>query len=141
MIGGRPWHGGRILVVEDHFLLADVVCDFLRNCGLNPVGPAATTREATKLARRAALDGAVLDLKLGDELCLSVCTILRARRIPFLFLTGYSELSLIPIEFRSAPLVCKPFETNEMKAALSRMLERDLDQSDLFRPLPSVMRN
>jgi DNA-binding response OmpR family regulator len=122
----RPWHGGRILVAEDNYMLADVICDFLRDCGLTPVGPAARLPEASRLARQRALDGAVLDLKLGERLCLPVCSILSARRIPFLFLTGYGDLSLIPLEFRSVPLICKPFETDEMKSALAAMLDRSL---------------
>jgi len=107
-------------------MLADVISDFLRDCGLTPVGPAARLPEASRFARQRALDGAVLDLRLGDRLCLPVCSILSARRIPFLFLTGYGDLSLIPTEFRSAPLICKPFETDEMKSALATMLDRSL---------------
>jgi len=105
-------------------MLADVICDFLRDCGLTAVGPAGRLAEASRLARQRALDGAVLDLKLGERLCLPVCAILSARRIPFLFLTGYGDLSLIPREFRSVPLICKPFETDEMKSALAAMLDR-----------------
>jgi hypothetical protein len=80
-------------------------------------------------------------LQLGPALCLPVCDILAARRVPFLFLTGYSELSLIPVEYRSAPLVCKPFEIGEMKLALGRLLSRGLRQPDLFQPLTSILRN
>ena len=141
MTRDRAWHGGRILVAEDQFLLADVVCEFLRECGLTPVGPAAELKEASRLARHCALDGAVLDFKLGDDLCLPVCTILAARRVPFLFLTGYGELSLIPLEFRGAPLVCKPFVSNEMQGALERMLGRDLHAPDLFQRVSSELRN
>lgn len=132
----KPWHGGRILVAEDHFLLAEITCDFLRHCGLVAVGPAYSVAQGCRLARETALDGAVLDLKLIDDLCVPICRILAARGVPFLFLSGYMDLSMIPLEFRSAPLVCKPFESNEMKAALSSMLHRDV-ASDLFVSQPS----
>ncbi len=35
-----PWHGAKILVVEDNHLQAEVVSDFLHDCGLEPVCPA-----------------------------------------------------------------------------------------------------
>src|SRR5262249_16280923 len=56
----RHWNGGKILVAEDNYLLGEVVCDFLRECGLEPVGPFATVEEACQVARHHPLDGAVL---------------------------------------------------------------------------------
>ena len=32
--------GPKILVVEDNYLLAEVICDFVAECGMHPVGPA-----------------------------------------------------------------------------------------------------
>jgi FixJ family two-component response regulator len=46
---------------------------------------------------------------------------LSARRIPFVFLTGYPN-AVIPIEYRAAPLITKPFEAADMKEALAQML-------------------
>jgi DNA-binding response OmpR family regulator len=111
-------------VAEDHYLLAETVCDFLHDCGLVPVGPVASAAEGCKLARGTALDGAVLDLRLTDGLSLPICQVLAARQVPFLFLTGSSNLSVIPIEFRGAPVICKPFDSDEMKAALNHILHR-----------------
>jgi DNA-binding response OmpR family regulator len=122
----RPWHGGRILVAEDHHLLADITCEFLDHCGLTAVGPVASVAEGCRLARQTRLDGAVLDFELRDDLCVPICRILAAQHIPFLFLSGYTDLSMIPLEFRDAPLVCKPFESSEMKSALSSMLGRSI---------------
>ena len=119
----RIWHGSRILVAEDNLLLAEMICDFLHDFGLEAIGPFSRVADAAAAARQRALDGAVLDLKLGRELCLPICAILAARRIPFLFLTGYSDHSLIPSEFRAATIIAKPFENDEMKAALSQMLK------------------
>jgi DNA-binding response OmpR family regulator len=121
----RRWHGGKILVAEDNFLLGEVVCDFLRECGLEPIGPLATVEGACEVANHYQLDGAVLDLKLGRNLCFPVCALLDARRIPFIFLTGYGDLSMIPMELRAVPVICKPFESGEMKSALAAMLRLD----------------
>lgn len=102
-------------------MIADVVAEFLRECGLEPVGPIGGLETAMQMARERALDGAVLDINLGGRPCFPICAILSARRIPFVFLTGYPEAA-IPIEYRGVPLVTKPFEPTEMKEVLAQML-------------------
>jgi DNA-binding response OmpR family regulator len=74
-----------------------------------------------QMARERALDGAILDINLNGRPCFPVCAILSARRIPFIFLTGYPDAA-IPVEYRGAALVTKPFEPNEMKEVLAQML-------------------
>jgi DNA-binding response OmpR family regulator len=118
---GRPRHGGRVLVCDDNLLMADVVAEFLRECGLEPMGPVGRLESAMRMACERALDGAILDINLNGRPCFPICAILSARRIPFVFLTGYPEAA-IPVEYRGAPLVTKPFELNEMKEVLAHML-------------------
>ncbi len=123
----RTWHGGKILVVEDSYLLAEMIGDFLQDCGLEPVGPVGWLPQGCQLAGERALDGALLDVKLHEALCFPVAAILKARNIPFIFMTGYNECSSIPPEFRAAPLVCKPFEKDELRAALALFAHRPAD--------------
>jgi DNA-binding response OmpR family regulator len=118
---GRPWHGGRVLVCEDNVLIAAVLCEFLRECGLEPIGPFGDLESAVHMARVRALDGAILDINLKGRPCFPICAILSARRIPFVFLTGYPDAA-IPIECRGAPLVAKPFDATEMKEVVAHML-------------------
>jgi DNA-binding response OmpR family regulator len=118
---GRPRHGARVLVCDDNLLMADVVAEFLRECGLEPMGPVGRLESAMRMARERALDGAILDINLNGRPCFPVCAVLSARSIPFIFLTGYPHAA-VPIEYRGAPLVAKPFESNEMKEILARML-------------------
>lgn len=103
-------------------MLAEVVCEYLSHAGFSPVGPAASIEAASHLARWAELDAAIVDLKLSSRFSFPVCTILAARSIPYLFLTGFDELSVIPSAFRDVPLLCKPFREDEMDAALTKML-------------------
>ena len=117
------WQGRRILVVEDSLLYSEVLCDYLRDQRLVPVGPAGRVETACTLARESELDGAIVDLKLADQFSFPICSILADREVPFLFLTGYGELSVIPTEYRSAPLICKPFDAREMGEALRSLLE------------------
>ena len=117
----RSRHGGRVLVCDDNLLIADVVAEFLRDCGLQPIGPVGRLESAMHMARERALDGAILDINLGGRPCFPICAILSARRIPFMFLTGYPGAA-IPVEYRGALVVTKPFEPTEMKEVLADML-------------------
>jgi response regulator RpfG family c-di-GMP phosphodiesterase len=83
---------------------------------------------AVQMARERALDGAILDINLNGRPYFPVCAILSARRIPFMFLTGYPHAA-IPIEYRWASLVSKPFEPNEMKENVADMLALPEDWS------------
>jgi DNA-binding response OmpR family regulator len=118
---GRPWHGGRVLVCDDNLLMAEIVVEFLRECGFKPIGPVGRLESAMHVARERALDAAILDINLAGRSCFPICAILSTRRIPFVFLTGYPEAA-IPIEYRGAGLVTKPFEPTEMKEVLAHML-------------------
>src|SRR4030095_4025621 len=95
---GRPSHGGRVLVCDDNLLIADVVAEFLRECGLKPMGPVGRLESAMEMARERALDGAILDINLAGRSCFPICAILAARRIPFMFFTGYPQAA-IPVEY------------------------------------------
>lgn len=119
--------GAKILVVEDNYLLAEVVCDFVTDCGMRPIGPATGLDRGLVYAREALLDGAILDINLDGRLSFPICQVLHGRGIPFCFLTAYGDLSLVPQQFRAVPLVSKPFETKEMRLAIETMLRGQLD--------------
>jgi len=108
-------------VCDDSLLIAEVVAEFLRECGLAPMGPVGRLESAMQMARQRALDGAILDINLNGRPSFPVCAILSTRRIPFIFLTGYPHAA-IPVEYQWAALIAKPFEPNEMKEALAHML-------------------
>jgi DNA-binding response OmpR family regulator len=111
----------RILVVEDNYLLADEMYDYLAGLGIVPIGPAATLEDAIALAREMSLDSAVLDINLDGRLCTAVCEVLARRDIPVLFHTGYRNLGLVPLQFRSMPVVDKPFEPEQLKKVLTNL--------------------
>ena len=84
--------GARVLVVEDESLLAETLCDLVQNAGCEPVGPAATVAAALSLIDKAAIDVAILDIRLVWEMSFPVAYALRRRGIPLLFLTSYEQL-------------------------------------------------
>jgi DNA-binding response OmpR family regulator len=112
----------RVLVVEDNFLYAEVVSDFIVSHGLEAVGPIGALDEALRYAMNADLDGAILDVNLRGQLCFPICGVLAARHIPFVFLTAYEGSGIIPGELRSTPTLAKPFEPYRMNNVLDRLV-------------------
>jgi CheY-like chemotaxis protein len=112
----------KILIVEDNYLLAELISNLARDCGFEPVGPTGQLQEGCRLAREKAFDGALLDVKLGRDFCYPIASILKVREIPFLFVTGWCDSSLLPVEFRDVARLRKPFENDEVRAALASML-------------------
>jgi len=108
----------RVLVVEDVLLMAEVIADQLEECGCTVVGPVAHLAEAKTLAREAPLDGAVLDVNLAGQRSFPVAAILRERRVPYVFLTGYDSDDVFPAEYRDAPRLGKPFRHDELIDAM-----------------------
>lgn len=88
--------GRRVLVVEDILLVAEELSDTLKDWGCEVIGPAAQVGRALDLVEREKLDGALLDVNLGKEHCFPIATVLRERRVRFIFLTGYD----MPLPFR-----------------------------------------
>jgi DNA-binding response OmpR family regulator len=124
---GHVITGSKILVVEDHYLLAEDVCEFITDCSMKAIGPANCVESALVYAREADLNGAVLDIDLNGRLCLPVCAMLASRNIPFIFHTGFSDLSSLPPELQSVQKVAKPFGHDELRKALEEMLAGPMD--------------
>src|SRR5262245_5644483 len=97
--------GLRILVVEDNFLVAEVVRDMLEASGCVVVGPVGLVDDGVRLAGQETLDGAVLDVNLNGDRCYPIARALRDRGVPYLFLTGYEDDSnVIPSDLRARHL-------------------------------------
>jgi hypothetical protein len=64
---------------------------------------------------------ALLDINLRGEPLYPLAEALRARGVPFLFLTGYESLA-IPEAWRGAPRIEKPFEAATLLGALAHLL-------------------
>jgi DNA-binding response OmpR family regulator len=112
--------GCRILVVEDSFLMAESLCELLVAHGCEIVGPVARLSPALELAAGQAIDGAFLDVNLAGERCFPIAVLLRHRGVPFVFLTGYAERSVIPASFDDVPMASKPFDPQEIVALMRR---------------------
>lgn len=110
-----------MLVVEDEFLIALDIQSALRDIGWIPSHAAGELDRAIELAREAPVQAALLDINLGGDVSFGVAAELRARSIPFAFLTGY-EREIVPEEFASVPVLRKPFSREELSRLLARLV-------------------
>jgi CheY-like chemotaxis protein len=108
----------RILVVEDEFLIALDIAGVLEQAGLAVIGPASTVGDALEAIAIEEVHGALLDAHLAGEPVGRVADALKARTIPFAFVSGYGREQL-PSDHRGAPLVKKPFTGKDLLAAVA----------------------
>ncbi|WP_336987176.1 response regulator [Altererythrobacter aquiaggeris] len=81
-----------ILIVEDEFFLAFQLADDLEDLGYEIIGPALHLKDALVLAKEADITAAFLDVNLGHgDTSQPVAEILRARDVPFIFVTAYDR--------------------------------------------------
>ena len=104
-----PLEGCKVLVVEDEFLVAMLIQEFLEEAGCVVAGPIPRVAEAVEAAGRDAYDAAVLDVNLAGERIDPVAEALSRRKIPFVFVTGYG-MGALPGEYAQRPRLCKPFK-------------------------------
>ncbi len=91
----------------------------LEAAGAVVVGPVPTVEQALRLLDSVpAVHAGVLDVNLGSEKSFPVAEALEARRIPFLFSTGYNS-SDIPDEWRRATIVMKPLQIKAVEQLLA----------------------
>lgn len=122
MSDGASLAGRRVLLVEDEAMIAMLLEDMLGDFGCRVIGPAYGVAAALKLAERNAdIDLAILDVNLAGHPVYAVADLLRDRRVPVVFCTGYGDTRLRPQD-QGAPLLGKPFRAPEVAAALTRAL-------------------
>ena len=116
-----PGGAGRcILVVEDEYLVAELITDILEDLGYKVVGPVATLPEATEALAREKLDAVLLDANLRGTSSAPLAAELTARRLPFVVVTGYGSLDLDSAALQDAPRVNKPFSPSDLATTLAR---------------------
>ncbi|MCA0302324.1 MAG: response regulator [Proteobacteria bacterium] len=97
--------GKTILLVEDNFLIADLVQEALREVGAR-VCSAPSVELALQFLQSAFFDAAVLDVDLQGESSMPVADRLQAMAIPFVFFSG-GDGSSVSEEHLLRPLVRK----------------------------------
>jgi CheY-like chemotaxis protein len=113
----------RILVVEDEFLVAIALEEDLRAAGATVVGPYANLPAALDGAQSQPFDLAVLDVNLNGTMVYPLADHLIARRIPFLFLSGYVAESM-PHRFAPLHRLAKPTDPHRLATAILGLVGR-----------------
>lgn len=108
--------GRTVLVIEDDYYLAGDTAAALRGAGAEVLGPCPSEDAALDLLQTQTPTHVVLDLNLGGGgPRFEIANALRARGVPFVFLTGYDP-EVIPPELAEVPRLQKP-------VALQRVVE------------------
>ena len=118
MLAPRLLEGLRVLVVEDNLLLAEVTKILLEDSGCEVVGPAGWLQRGLELAEHEPLDGAILDINLHGDMSFAIAEVLSGRGVPFVFVTGYEDRSIVPMAYRSAPRLDKPVPDERLMEVL-----------------------
>ena len=108
-----------ILVVEDEFIIAELIKESLSNAGYNACVHASTLAEALDAANDLDLLGALLDINLQGELVFPVAEALQSRKIPFAFSSGLGDTKKAPEQFSGATLLMKPWNDGALEALAS----------------------
>jgi CheY-like chemotaxis protein len=108
----------RILIVEDEILVALHLEDVLVELGHRVVGPCSRIQIAIEMARTEDIDFAVLDINVAGAPSFPVVDILRQRRIPFVFASGYGNEGLTD-GYRDETVLHKPFESRELRRSIA----------------------
>ncbi|MBV9783448.1 MAG: response regulator [Acidisphaera sp.] len=114
--------GRRVLVVEDEYFLADDMERALRQLGAEVIGPVPTAEAAmAALERDQPIDAVVLDINLRGQMGFSVADALLARKIPFVFASGYDQ-AIIPSGYSHVGHWMKPFDARELVRTLPTLI-------------------
>jgi DNA-binding response OmpR family regulator len=121
--------GYSILVVDDEPFVATSVSEALTDAGADVV-TAHDLRTALAAAMTGNISAAILDVTLGGADSGAVCTALKTRHVPFMFLTGYDTHDLLR-EWAAVPTLAKPAGEAELVATVGALLVGGSRQNDL----------
>lgn len=113
--------GRRVLVVDDDYFMASDTAAALRSAGANVLGPCPSEDPARKLVETASPTAAVVDLNLGGGgPKFEIAYLLKARGIPFVFVTGY-DAGVIPPDLASFERLQKPVQLRSIVDAIGAL--------------------
>ena len=124
----------RALVAEDSLLILIALEMLLDLNNVQIVGPASTLAETLALAETGGFEIAILDVNLHGEMIFPVAELLKQRRIPFVFTTGYAPDSVIPPRFSSTPSIQKPYQAGALMVLIEQAFALAGAQQASFKP-------
>src|SRR5262249_10953554 len=110
--------GRQVLIVEDEAMIAGLIETILSAAGWSVVGPVATLERALETIELERLDAALLDVRINGH-----DAVLMARRIPFIFVSGFTRKQMPPA-YRHCAHIAKPFTPDAILALLEEVVGR-----------------
>jgi PAS domain S-box-containing protein len=104
----------RVLLVEDEILIAMMMVQTLGDLDFDVVGPFGTVDEAIAAIEREPIDAGILDINLGGEMVYPVAGALQARKVPFVFMTGYGS-EAVAAPFPDVRIFQKPIDRDVLR--------------------------
>ena len=104
---GARLEGTAVLLVEGDVRLAARAHHALCKAGAQVIGPAAREDQAIALIESRSLSCAILEIDLGQGVRFKVADALRARGLPFVFMTAHDDV-MIPRRFDDIGRIRKP---------------------------------
>ena len=119
----------RVLLVEDEAIIVMLMEDLLEEFGCEVVATAAQVDDAVAAARTGEFDLVFLDVNLRGVPVYPVADVLRARAIPFAFVTGYGSTG-VDTSHLKAPILQKPFQSRDLAAVLRILQSQQSSAND-----------
>ncbi len=117
--------GVRVLIVEDNFIVADSLKMLIDSYGGTVTALAPSAAAALEALDSAAIDVAILDIHLAGGKVDPLADRLVSEGVPFLFLTGYRDKSVLPEHLQGFARLGKPVEGDKLVAAIRGLLGRE----------------
>ncbi|WP_066529011.1 response regulator [Erythrobacter sp. CCH5-A1] len=119
----RTLSGHRIVILEDDYYQAQDCKQLLEAAGAKVVAISATFPDLSALLEEGRIDAVLIDINLGHGLSFDFARELKARAIPFVFLTGY-DAAMLPDDLAGSDYLTKPADAARIMAALASASRR-----------------
>jgi DNA-binding response OmpR family regulator len=112
---------GRFLVVEDEFMIAMLIEDYLTELGHEMAWQTDNIPEALQIiGDNDDIDGAILDMNLRGETARPIADVLKEKQVPFCFMTGYG--AGVATSHPEAPIISKPFDMAALRETITILM-------------------
>lgn len=113
----------RILIVEDEFVIAELIKDMLEAMGYEHIVHVASLSDALTVTDIGEWRGAFLDIRINGTLVFPLADRLNALGVPFAFCSGDGEAASIPSAFSHVPILPKPWAAGELERLAAHVLK------------------
>jgi CheY-like chemotaxis protein len=113
--------GCSVFLVEDEVMIRMMVADMLEELGHSVAGESGEISQAIKLAETTQFELAIL-VNLNGQMFTPVADVIKARKRPFIFATGYGAAG-VPTEYRDQPTLQKPFTLKSLAETIDEVLK------------------